>query len=431
MVVAACVAAVTSAAHAQWGVNGSSIYYNTGNVGFRTNTPGASAHAISAQASSAIAVLGAGHAGAAYSIGVRGISYAPTGYGGLFDGGRYGILTRAQAASGDTYALWSQVTSPTGYAGVFKGGRYGVYSEATAANAYAGYFLGRAYFSTRVGVGTTNPLYKLHVVDTATGVVGVASGTSGITNGVQGRANSPDGFGVYGTTSATSGVTAGVYGDCAGATTAGVAGDAFHTSGENAGVYGRTGSPNGWGVYCEGNLGASGFKNFSIDHPLDPANKYLNHFSAEGPEALLIYRGNAILDDDGAAWIELPSYFDAINRDVSYQLTAVGAPAPMLHVAEEVKANRFKVAGGKPGQKVCWTVTGARNDAYARAYPKPVEQEKSAETRGTYIHPQLYGMPAQTGRSFRRAAAAQPLNAVAQEGLRSTVPQVVGDPGQP
>jgi len=410
MITAAAAIGAATTANAQWTANGNSIYYNAGNVGFRTNNPGASAHAISATAPSSIAILGAGYAGAAYSIGIRGISYASTGYGGLFDGGRYGILTRAQAASGETYGLWSQVNSPTGTAGVFKGGRYAVYGETTVPNSYAAYFLGRAYFSSRVGIGTTNPLYKLHVFDTTIGAVGVAGGTSGVTNGVQGRASSPDGFGVYGTTTATTGVTAGVYGDSFGSTTTGVAGDAFHTSGENFGVYGRTASPNGWGVYSDGDSGSSGFKAFNIDHPLDPANQYLNHFSAEGPEALLIYRGNAILDESGEAWAELPSYFEAINKDVSYTLTAVGAPAPMLHVAEEVKANRFRIAGGKPGMKVCWVVTGARNDPYARAHAKPVEQLKPVELRNTYIHPQLYNMPATAARSYRRAAAGQVLN---------------------
>lgn len=432
-VAAAVLLSTANTAHAQWVTAAPHIYYSAGNVGFRTSAPAASAHAISPQTSSGIALLGAGHASAAYSIGVRGISYSPTGYGGLFDGGRYGILTRAQAATGDTYALWSQVTSPTGYAGVFKGGRYAVYAESTAATSYAGYFLGRGYFSSRLGVGTTNPLYRVHAVDTTTGVVGVATGTSGVTNGVQGRAASPSGFGVYGTTSAGSGVASGVYGDCTGAGATGVAGDAFHTSGENFGVYGRTASPSGWGVYCEGDFGASGTKSFNIDHPLDPANKYLNHFSAEGPEALLIYRGNAILDDRGEAWAELPSYFESINKDVSYQLTAVGAPAPMLHVADEVKANRFRIAGGTPGQKVCWVVTGARNDPYARAHMKPVEQDKSPEMQGTYLHPELYGMPAQTARSARRAAAAQAITTATTKSTHAATaaPDLVPDQPQP
>jgi hypothetical protein len=34
-----------------------------------------------------------------------------------------------------------------------------------------------------------------------------------------------------------------------------------------------------------------------------------------------------------------------------------------------------------------------RQDAYAKAHPLVVEQEKEARLRGFYIHPELYGVP--------------------------------------
>jgi hypothetical protein len=64
-----------------------------------------------------------------------------------------------------------------------------------------------------------------------------------------------------------------------------------------------------------------------------------------------------------------------------------------LYIAEEISGNRFKVAGGKPGGKVSWQVTGIRQDAWANAHRIPVEQAKEQKERGYYIHPELYGAP--------------------------------------
>ncbi|MCK4341989.1 MAG: collagen-like protein [Phycisphaerae bacterium] len=145
-------------------------------------------------------------------------------------------------------------------------------------------------------------------------------------------------------------------------------------------------------VHVGGDLTVSGWKDFRIDHPLDPENYYLKHSCAEGPEPLNIYRGSIILDSDGEAWVELPDYFEAINRDFQYQLTCIGRFAA-VYVADEITGNRFRIAGGDPSMKVSWSVTGVRNDVYARAYPKAVEQKKPDELRGLYLHPELYGQP--------------------------------------
>ena len=80
-----------------------------------------------------------------------------------------------------------------------------------------------------------------------------------------------------------------------------------------------------------------------------------------------IYNGNVILDGKGEAQIRLPNWFSALNRDFRYQLTSIGAPAN-LYIAEEISGNRFKIAGGKPGGKVSWQVTGIRQDAWAKAH---------------------------------------------------------------
>ena len=60
-------------------------------------------------------------------------------------------------------------------------------------------------------------------------------------------------------------------------------------------------------------------------------------------------------------------------------------------MAEEVRGNRFKIAGGRPGLQVCWQVTADRNDPFARDHPYQAEVDKNEEERGTYYYPQGYG----------------------------------------
>jgi hypothetical protein len=144
-------------------------------------------------------------------------------------------------------------------------------------------------------------------------------------------------------------------------------------------------------VSITGTLSATGTKNFRIDHPLDPANKYLYHASIESSEVLNLYSGNAVLDDSGEAVVQLPDWFEVINKDFRYQLTNVGSFAP-VYIAEEVSGGHFKIAGGKPGAKVSWQVSGVRNDAWVKAHPWAVEEDKGAD-RGHYLTPELYGAP--------------------------------------
>jgi hypothetical protein len=163
------------------------------------------------------------------------------------------------------------------------------------------------------------------------------------------------------------------------------------------GVYGECRQPNVFldrvGGFFMGSVTVVGAKNFKIDHPLDPENKYLLHTCVESSEMKNVYDGVARLDADGAAWVDLPAWFEALNGDFRYQLTAVGAPAPNLHIAEEVSENRFKIVGGEEGMKVCWQVTGSRKDPSAAAQPFAVEQEKREEERGRYLEPSLYDAP--------------------------------------
>jgi hypothetical protein len=155
---------------------------------------------------------------------------------------------------------------------------------------------------------------------------------------------------------------------------------------------GTAGHFNGF-VEVLGDLEVGGNKAFKIDHPLDPENKYLLHNSIESSERKNVYDGLAQLDEEGVASVDLPEWFEALNGDFRYQLTAIGGAAPDLHVAEEISENRFKIAGGEGGMKVCWQVTGSRKDAWASANPFVVEQEKPEEERGLYLQPGLYDAP--------------------------------------
>jgi trimeric autotransporter adhesin len=152
------------------------------------------------------------------------------------------------------------------------------------------------------------------------------------------------------------------------------------------------------GTTFSGNLSvtgtlAKGNGSFLIDHPLDPKNKLLYHSFVESPDVKNIYDGVAVLNAAGEAVIELPNYFEALNRDYRYQFFPMDTPAPNLYVKQEVKANRFVIAGGPPGGKISWQVTGIRKDPYTKKYPLVVEVEKGKDTlvpKGEYLFPEVY-----------------------------------------
>jgi hypothetical protein len=211
-------------------------------------------------------------------------------------------------------------------------------------------------------------------------VRGQNNGTGALGIGVWGSQDG-SGWGVYGTS--VSGI--GVYG--------------LSTSG--TGVYGYATATSGYGVYSGGRFAATGTKSFQIDHPLHPETHYLNHFCTEGPEPMNAYSGVVTLDARGEAWVQLPDYFETINRDPRYTLTPIGAAMPNLHVAVEIQGNRFKIAGGVPGKKVSWEVKAIRNDLWMQRYGYQTEQEKEDAIKGKYLNPELYGQPKERGIHYR------------------------------
>lgn len=161
-------------------------------------------------------------------------------------------------------------------------------------------------------------------------------------------------------------------------------------------IYGiATGYPNAFAGYFDGKVQVNGSfaatsKNFKIDHPLDPANKYLYHTSIESDERLNLYSGNVILDEAGTASVKFPEWFTALNKDLRYQLTPLGAACSTLHVLPAQSGNTFQIAGGTPGLQVSWFVAGIRKDPWAEKHPTVVEEQKPEIERGLYLHPDLY-----------------------------------------
>jgi hypothetical protein len=271
-----------------------------------------------------------------------------------------------------------------------------------------------------VGIGTTTPTARL---DAETGTGDAILGFSPSGNGVIGLSTSLAGvsggsvneFGVFGSNQNTnsagvsgSGLT-GVFGLSSSGTGEGVFGvdntaggiGVLGSSQSGTGVFGSTlsgfaGRFNG-PVAVTGNLSKGG-GSFKIDHPLDPQNKFLEHSFVESPDMKNIYDGVATLDAKGESVVPLPNWFEALNSDFRYQLTSIGQPAATLYVADEIANNRFRIAGGPPGGRVSWQVTGIRKDPYANLHRIPVEEDKPPEQRGTYLHPDAYGNgPAATG----------------------------------
>jgi hypothetical protein len=172
-------------------------------------------------------------------------------------------------------------------------------------------------------------------------------------------------------------------------------------------VWGR--STNGYAGFFDGKVLVSGnlikpAGSFKIDHPLDPANKYLSHSFVESPDMMNIYNGNVTTGDRGYATVELPDWFEALNRDFRYQLTVIdetdGAEFVQAKVVHGVKGNRFTIRTSKPETKVSWQVTGIRHDAWADTHRIPLEEEKKDKEAGKYLHPELFGQPETMGVNY-------------------------------
>jgi hypothetical protein len=301
------------------------------------------------------------------SAGVYGSSGSGNGVYGISYTGVSGAFQIANTGN-SSYALWANSNGPND---VF-------HSDASAG--------GTAIVGSTTGTGSAGS-FSINNNGNSTNALSVSSNGSGDVffsysngggNAILGDTDGMNNAGAF-TINNTSNGSAAVY---------------ANSGGTGFGVYGEGGT---WAGYFNGDVGVTGgFTNpairFQIDHPLDPANKYINLSAVESPDMKGIYDGVAVLDANGEAWVTLPDWFEALNRDFRYQLTCIGAPM-QVYIADEIAGNRFRIAGGLPGKKVSWQVTGIRQDAWANAHRVPVEEQKQGAAQGAYLHPELYGEP--------------------------------------
>jgi trimeric autotransporter adhesin len=276
----------------------------------------------------------------------------------------------------------------------------------------------------QVGIGTQNPGAGLAVVSNVAGATGIYAQAANAANGSNqngsagveaigsgGDPNSSSTFGGDGIDSAGGGGSEGG-GDGISAN----GGNGPSSDGSGASFFGGTGSANGDGLFAVagsglagaflGNVTVEGDINtgvvmVKIDHPQDPANRYLEHAAVASPDMMNLYNGNVITDTNGTAEVALPDWFESLNRDFRYQLTVLGQFAQAI-VAREISGNSFTIKTDKPNVKVSWQVTGVRQDAYANAHRFAVEQNKNATERGHYIYPELFGAPDTARIAFTR-----------------------------
>jgi hypothetical protein len=364
---------------------GNSIITETNSrIGIGIATPGSK---LTVQASAGTPIILGKNTGA--GTGVQGEGAG--GFGVIGKSNRTGVQGISTGTVGN--GVWGDSSADTGVFGSTSTG-FGVYGNA-GNNGGVGVF-GKSAGGNGVEGSSPNGTAVY-----GNGIIGVSGQGNSGGSGVYGNSNT--GVGVYGQSTNNDGVFGtssngtGVHGMASGVGVFGEAGSYGVIARGSVGIYAAPTTGNtiaglfGGNVQIQGNLTKSS-GSFKIDHPLDPENKYLYHSFVESPDMKNIYDGTVTLDEKGEAVVPMPDYFSALNQDFRYQLTAVGAPAPNLYVAQKVKDNHFKIAGGKPGMEVSWQVTGIRHDAYARDHRIAVEEDKGKE-RGFYIYPAGFGQP--------------------------------------
>ncbi len=370
-----------------WQINGSSIFYNTGNVGIGTATPETKLHVkgtswfqgdntpLPFSAGKGIAIGFAGEQG--YIFGFDYTNFLPKNLLLQNPGGNVGIGTlsptsgRLHVEGGNSSAVFGNSTGGSGLVGQSSTNN-GVYGYSGSGNGVFG-------FSS-----SGNGFY----------------GYSGSGFGVEGLSNSH--IGVYGHSSGP--LSGGVLGI---APYIGVQGSATGSDVNRQAVRGDNGgSATGYAGLFNGNTWVVGTltKNagsFKIDHPLDPENKYLSHSFVESPDMMNIYNGNIVTDNKGYAEIVLPEWFEALNRDFRYQLTVLddqdSADFVQAKVVRKVIANKFTIRTSRPGVEVSWQVTGIRQDAWANAHRIAVEEDKLEGEKGKYVNPGVFGQSREKG----------------------------------
>jgi hypothetical protein len=314
-------------------------------------------------------------------------------------------------SSGSSTGVFGNSPSGDGVLGV-SGSKFGVHGTSPTGVGVVGDTTSGVGVSGTAGSGSSS----IGVLGSATTVAGIAVGASNSGGGVAISAHSTTGNAIVGNSTGggigVSGTSTGFRGVVGNSDThGGVVG--FSASGDGTsgiscsactGAAGIFGMGHDAGLF-QGNVGVngtfavSGFKSFHIDHPLDPANKYLNHAAVESSEVLNIYSGNVTTDANGMARVNLPNYFSALNRDFRYQLTVLGQFAQAI-VLKEIENNAFFIKTDKPSVKVSWQIMGLRQDAWVMNHPMQVEEDKPEKERGYFLNPELFGQPEEKGLSW-------------------------------
>lgn len=324
------------------------------------------------------------------------------------------ILGVSSGANGFKYGIYGQALNSAGTGVYGEGGNTGVEGRST---------LGFGVYGTGH--------YGVLAQGTYIGILGQSSGTDGA--GVEGQStggglsyggefsatsSTANAAGVFARASAGSGTTHGVWGQSDSTQGTGVGGYALASSGVTYGAYGYTTSGTGWAVYAGGKFGASGTKSFRIDHPLDPENKYLLHYSTESPVPQNFYVGNVVTDANGYAWVELPDYFSEINANFKYQLTVVddadSSAFVQAKVSKKIRDGRFQVRTSAPNTEISWRVDADRNDLYVRNRPPKEVEDKVGSEKGKYQHPEFYGLGPERGMNYRPERAKKPIKPAAR-----------------
>lgn len=352
------------------------------------------------------------------AYGIRGICVESPGQGtgGYFSGASIGI-EGSSTQNGINTAIggkFSASNSTKVYAGYFLASlatnATAIYAEVdnVADFNYAGHFVGNVFVKGLIGIGrpvprspidaVTNTLFRciagyntnIDNLDGSSGVYGyrVAKDLSNTSYGVHGEISGNQGSGI--------GKRAGVFGEVSGisAFNTGLWGKMGAGGDENYAIYGEG------DVRIDGDLIVNGSGNFTglvskpggtfkIDHPLDPQNKFLFHSFVESPDMMNIYNGNITTGQDGVARVELPAYFQSLNKDFRYQLTVIGKKASAF-ISKEIHDNVFYITTDKPDTKISWQVTGIRKDAYAEKYRIKNEVDKLPQEKGKYLYPDVY-----------------------------------------
>lgn len=393
-----------------WEISGSNVYRLSGNVGIGTSNPTESLEVLGTAKVNGFQMDNGASNGHVLTSDDSGIGTWIAPAGGIGGGGTINYVPKFTSNTSignsiirsdlDTVVIGNNflgmaklkvnANANFDYGAIFDGGQTGILSKV---GEYAGTGFHCGVFGAAEVPGSDlcyGVLGQASYADTNYAIRGQATGT-GFNYGVYGLAGNI-GYGVYGKSYSDVGVR--------GNSGSGIGVEGYANNG--TGIWGGCGS--GFAGYFNGIVQVTGYLykvggGFKIDHPLDAANKYLYHSFVESPDMMNVYNGNVILNDLGEAWVELPVWFDSINKDFRYQLTCISGFAP-VYIADEISSNRFRIAGGDPGLKVSWQVTGIRQDPYAEAHRIQVEVDKPAHELGKYLHPEVYGLGKEFGMNY-------------------------------